>query len=313
MQSRKAQFLKRGLGLFWVVWVVMVLAVFPPLGTAGSDPATTLKIYVVNYPLMYFAERIAGDNATVVFPAPASEDPAYWMPDARTVSDYQRADLILLNGANYAKWVKKVTLPQFRLVDTSAGFKDQYIETAEIVTHSHGPEGEHAHEAVAFTTWIDFDLAAKQARAIADALVRKKPDLRGALGENYAALEKDLMTLDRDIKEIVSKNQHQPLIASHPVYDYFARRYGLNMRSVHWEPDEIPGDEQWMDLHGILKDHPATWMIWEGDPLEASVETLKSMGINSLVFDPCGNVPEHGDFMSVMRQNIENLKMAFER
>jgi zinc transport system substrate-binding protein len=312
MQSRKAQFLKRGLGLFWVVWVVMVLAVFPPLGTAGSDPATTLKIYVVNYPLMYFAERIAGDNATVVFPAPASEDPAYWMPDARTVSDYQRADLILLNGANYAKWVKKVTLPQFRLVDTSAGFKDQYIETAEIVTHSHGPEGEHAHEAVAFTTWIDFDLAAKQARAIADALVRKKPDLRGALGENYAALKKDLMTLDRDIKEIVSKNQHQPLIASHPVYDYFARRYGLNMRSVHWEPDEIPGDEQWMDLHGILKDHPATWMIWEGDPLEASVETLKSMGINSLVFDPCGNVPEHGDFMSVMRQNIENLKMAFE-
>jgi zinc transport system substrate-binding protein len=130
----------------------MVLAVFPSFGTAGSDPATKLNIYVVNYPLMYFVERIAGDNATVVFPAPASEDPAYWMPDAETVSDYQRADLILLNGANYAKWVKKVTLPQFRLVDTSASFKDQYIETAEIVTHSHGPEGDHAHEAVAFTT-----------------------------------------------------------------------------------------------------------------------------------------------------------------
>jgi zinc transport system substrate-binding protein len=291
----------------------MVLAVFPSFGTAGSDPATKLNIYVVNYPLMYFVERIAGDNATVVFPAPASEDPAYWMPDAETVSDYQRADLILLNGANYAKWVKKVTLPQFRLVDTSASFKDQYIETAEIVTHSHGPEGDHAHEAVAFTTWIDFDLAAKQARAIAEALVRKKPDLRGVLGENYATLEKALMTLDRDIKEIVSKNRHQPLIASHPVYDYLARRYGLNMRSVHWEPDEIPGDAQWIDLHGILKDHPATWMIWEGDPLEASVETLKSMGINSLVFDPCGNVPEQGDFMSVMRQNIENLKMAFEQ
>jgi zinc transport system substrate-binding protein len=133
------------------------------------------------------------------------------------------------------------------------------------------------------------------------------------LGENYATLEKDLMTLDRDIKEIVSKNQHQPLIASHPVYDYLARRYGLNMRSVHWEPDEIPGDAQWIDLHGILKDHPATWMIWEGDPLEASVETLKSMGINSLVFDPCGDVPEKGDFLSAMRQNIENLKMAFEQ
>ncbi len=56
----------------------------------------------------------------------------------------------------------------------SAGFKDQYIEAAEILTHSHGAEGEHAHEALAFTTWIDFSLAAKQAKAIAQALSRKK-------------------------------------------------------------------------------------------------------------------------------------------
>jgi len=29
------------------------------------------------------------------------------------------------------------------------------------------------------------------------------------------------------------------------------------------------------------------------------------------VFDPCGNAPDQGDFMSVMRQNVENLKAAF--
>jgi zinc transport system substrate-binding protein len=267
-----------------------------------------LNIYVVNYPLKYFAERIAGDYAKVVFPAPAEEDPAYWKPDSRIIVEYQGADLILLNGANYAKWVRKATLPRSKMVNTSGKFKDQYITTEGVITHSHGPGGEHAHEALAFTTWIDLDLATKQAKAIADALSRKKPKLRKTFEQNYAALDRALTTLDRDIKGIVSKHQSKPLVASHPVYDYFAKRYGLNMKSVHWEPDEVPSDRRWMELRNMLKAHPAKWMIWEGEPIKEPVEKLKSLGIQSLVFDPCGNVPDQGDFMSVMRQNVENLK-----
>jgi zinc transport system substrate-binding protein len=234
------------------------------------------------------------------------------VPDIQVIAAYQQADVILLNGATYAKWVEKVTLPRSKVVDTSKQFKDQYITTEGAVTHSHGPSGEHAHEGIAFTTWIDFDLAAKQAKVIVDALSRKQPDLKKTFQENYAALEKDLMSLDQDITAIVSKNQQQPFVASHPVYDYFARRYGLNIKSVLWEPDELPSENQWSELGTILKDHPARWMIWEGEPLSESVTKLKSMGIESLVFDPCGNVPEQDDFLSVMQQNVENLKLAFQ-
>jgi zinc transport system substrate-binding protein len=261
--------------------------------------------------LKYFAERIAGEHARVVFPAPADVDPAYWMPDAKTISDYQRADLILLNGANYAKWVNKVSLPRFRMVNTSAAFKDRYIEAAEMLTHSHGAEGKHGHEALAFTTWIDFGLAAEQAEAIAKALSRKKPALKDTFQSNYEELKRELLKLDRDIKEVVSKEQSKPVVVSHPVYDYFARGYGLNMRSVHWEPDEIPMTEQMLELHSILRDHPAKWMIWEGEPVEESVKRLKAIGLQSVVFDPCANAPDQGDFMSVMRQNVENLKEVF--
>ena len=267
---------------------------------------------MVNYPLQYFAQRVAGEHAEVVFPAPAEGDPAYWMPDAETISAYQRADLILLNGADYAKWVSKVTLPRFRMVDTSASFKKQYMETATVVTHSHGPGGEHAHEAVAFTTWIDLSLAARQAKAIAAALGRKKPQLREIFQKNYQSLERDLLALDGDIQRIVANNQSQPLMASHPVYDYFSRRYGLNIRSLHWEPDEVPTGEQIVELRNTLRDHPARWMIWEGEPIPTSVAKLRAVGMNSLVFDPCGNAPEEGDFLSVMRHNVENLKKAFQ-
>ncbi len=71
--------------------------------TAGSK---ALSVYVVNYPLKYFAERIGGDLVEVQFPAPADEDPAFWKPAAEVVTAYQQADVILLNGAGYAKWTR---------------------------------------------------------------------------------------------------------------------------------------------------------------------------------------------------------------
>ncbi len=270
-----------------------------------------LTVYTVNYPLMYFAGRIAGEHAEVIFPAPPDEDPAYWMPGADTVAGYQKADLILLNGAGYAKWVRKVSLPTFRMVDTSATFRERYIESGEISTHSHGPEGKHAHESLAFTTWLDLSLAAEQAWAVKEALIRKKPEARADFDRNHAALERDLVEIHQALLKIVSGGHDRPLVVSHPVYDYLAHGYDLNIRSVHWEPDEEPSADQWTELRAILREHPAEWMVWEGEPLPGPVEGLRNLGLESLVFDPCGNVPEEGDFLDVMRRNIRNLEKAF--
>ena len=292
--------------------ILVINIIFALLAIDSSVAAEKLTVYVVNYPLQYFAERIGGEHVNVFFPAPADVDPAYWMPDAKTISEYQQADLILLNGAGYARWVNKVTLPRFRLINTSAGFKDQYIETAEILTHSHGSEGEHAHESLAFTTWIDFSLAANQAKAILVALSRKRPGFKDVFQKNYQRLEQDLLKLDQDLKTLISKDPSRPLVVSHPVYGYFARRYGLNIKSVHWEPDAIPTNEHIMELKGILKEHPANWMIWEGEPIKESAQRLQAVGIDSLVFDPCGNAPDQGDFLSVMRQNLKNLSSVFQ-
>jgi zinc transport system substrate-binding protein len=46
--------------------------------------------------------------------------------------------------------------------------------------------------------------------------------------------------------------------------------------------------------------------------MAGSVEKLQTLGVQSLVFDPCGNTPEQGDFLSVMQQNVVNLRQAFQ-
>jgi zinc transport system substrate-binding protein len=302
------------ISIFRILTKILILIItFAFLVINSSMAAEPLTVFVVNYPMQYFVERIGGEHVNVEFPAPADVDPAYWMPDRPTIANFQQADLILLNGAGYARWVNKVTLPRFRIVNTSAGFKDRYIEAAEVITHTHGSQGDHAHEALAFTTWIDFSLAARQAKAIAEALGRKRSELKDTFQKSYQRLEQDLLKLDRDLKTLISKDPSLPLAVSHPVYDYFARRYGLNIKSVHWEPREIPTHAQMMELNRILREHPAKWMIWEGKPMKESAERLKAIGLDSLVFDPCSNTPDQGDFLSVMLQNFDNLKLAFKK
>ena len=289
--------------------LLFILNLVAPLQIHAAKPFT---VYAVNYPLTYFAERIGGNHIEVIFPAPMGVDPAFWTPDAMTVGKFQQADLILLNGADYAKWTKKVSLPMLRSVDTSRAFKDNLIHIESTVTHSHGPGGDHSHGGTAFTTWLDFSQAIQQAEAIYNVLSRKMPDQKPDFYENLLSLQKDLQALDEQILALSSRKPEISLLASHPIYQYMARRYNLNLKMMMWEPDADPGEAEWKDLQELVKVHPAGWMIWEGEPLVESTKRLQKLNIKSQVFSPCFARPAHGDFLSVMRQNIINLEVIFD-
>jgi len=283
------------------------IGVFAQIAQANAR----LTIYTVNYPLQYFAQRIAGEKAEVVFPAPKNIDPAFWSPDAKTIHAYQTADLILLNGANYAKWINKISLPRLRMVNTSRAFEKKYIQVQSGVTHSHGAGPDHSHTGIAFTTWLDMSLAIQQAEAIKNALIKKQPKFEAEFITNFKNLKNDLLMLDTELKKITKKNMNLNLFSSHPVYQYLANRYELNLQSVVWEPDVLPGPEEWKIFERKLQAHPATWMIWEAPPKNETLMWLRKVGINSLIFNPCANVPEAGDFLTVMHSNISELKRAY--
>ena len=287
-------------------------------GGESREPATVSEdgapvVYVVNYPLQYFGQRIGGDVVRVVFPAPDDLDPAFWQPEAEVVGDYQAADLILLNGAGYAKWTSRVSLPAAKLVNTGAAFEDALVRVEGTVTHAHGPGGEHAHEGIAFTTWLDPMQAIQQAAAIRDAFAAAWPEHAAAFEQGFAALEADLAALDETLAAAVASGPDRPVLASHPVYQYLERRYGLNIESVQWEPSEHPTGSQWREFRRLLSEHPARWMLWEGEPLAETAARLRELGVEPVVFDQSGNAPEEGDYLGVMRANGERFARAYGR
>jgi zinc transport system substrate-binding protein len=275
----------------------------PEPGQAGSP-----SIYVVNYPLEYFAERMAPSGTRVVFPVDEGVDPAFWKPSAEVIQEYQNATLILLNGAGYARWAGHATLPRARVVVTADGCRDQFLERKESARHQHGPEGAHTHSGRAFTTWLDLRLAACQAGHVRDALVERFPEDREGIVTRFEALEGDLLALDKRLRNVGQTLDGQTLLASHPVYAYLADAYRLSVESLHLEPEQVLSQQDWKDIEAMLAQHPSRWMLWEAPPLEATQAGLVARGVTPLVFDPAGQKPTEGDFITVMTANTERLE-----
>lgn len=272
----------------------------------ATAPPAALSVYAVNYPLAWMARRIGGDDVAVSLPLPPDTDPAHWQPDPETVLEYQRADLVLLNGAGYAGWIRFAALSPARLVDTTRGIEDRFVPAGE-VTHSHGPTGQHDHADAASHTWLDPGLAAAQARAVAEALTRRLPERASEFQQRLASLEAELDRLDAQLAAAFQTWPSGGVLYSHPVYQYLDARYELAGRSVTWEPHEDPGEAEWRRLEKATTERPASVMLWEAEPLPATAARLRGLGIAPVVFATGAVPPPAGDYLDLMNGNVERL------
>jgi len=282
-------------------------------GAVFTSPESVLLI-ASNYPLYFFASRIAEDvdGAPDIVLPDIDGDPAMWMPDVEQIQLLQSADAILLNGAGAESWLNLVTLDRRRLVDTSADLANKLIPLNDSVQHQHGPEGEHSHEGTAFTTWLDPQLAIAQAEVLTNALIDFAPMGEPRFRDNMAKLEQELTELDSRLAAVFARLDGRPVLFSHPVYQYLERHYNINGKSVHWEPDEAPSTADWIALQQVRNLHPATIMVWEDVPLEETRVRLANAGIISVPFRTVANLPDEGDFLSVMRDNAEHLYRSLQ-
>jgi len=214
----------------------------------------------------------------------------------------------LLNGVNYAKWLENVSLPSSRIANTSSSIEECLIPLVGGALHSHGPEGEHEHNGYAYTTWLDFNLVLKQAESIRDILVKKIPGKELIFNDNFNTLKEDLEKLDAQMIKAASQLTEINVLGSHPVYQYLAKGYNLNIESVHFEPNEIPSEHLWYELNELLIKSETNLMLWEAHPIIEVQNKLSELNITFKVFNPCANMPSKGDFLSVMNENIDLLK-----
>ena len=83
----------------------------------GADPAERGPlVYATTYPMEYFAGRIGGGSVSVRCPVPTDHEAFLREISAEIIREYQRADLIVTNGAGYDRWVEIACLPEAAMI-----------------------------------------------------------------------------------------------------------------------------------------------------------------------------------------------------
>ena len=143
-------------------------------------------------------------------------------------------------------------------------------------------------------------------------LVKHFPEQKSVFTTNFDKLKLALEKLDKNMTSVAGNLSGNSLIGSHPVYQYLAKGYGLEIKSVHFEPNEIPNEKQWTEMSKFISGTKPNLMFWEMNPRVETQRKLAEMNIQVSVFNPCANKPKNGDFISVMNDNFNSAARVFE-
>ncbi len=288
--------------------LALTLAIIGPLPVGAAEKT----VAAVNYALAYMTERLVGGDASVTFPVPEGVDPEFWRPTISDVAALQKADLIVLNGAGFAGWTAKVSLPRSKIVVAGKGLESEFIAT-EAVTHSHGGGEEHSHEGTASYLWLDPKLAAKQAANIAAGLKRRRIGDPATIDSRLADLSNDLEKLEQQAHALGEAEQSPPMIATHPRYQYLAKAFGWTIYALDLEAGAAPTAEQLKKLTELKDETGAKVLLWEKSVSAAARESVQNLGFADSVFPSLASRPEEKDFLAAYENALSALKAALNQ
>ncbi len=276
-----------------------------------------VKIYASFYPMYFLAKEIAGDKGTVISMVPAGAEPHDWEPTPKLVIELSKADMLIYNGAEMEPWIDKI-LPNIskdktKIVDASEGIElleaEEHGEEEEENGEEHGRYDPHI--------WVSPIRAMQQAQTIYKALVEVDPENSEYYGKNMAELNSKLTKLDKDIRDASMSFKSNVIVVSHDAFGYFANDYRLEQIAIRGvNPQEEPSPSKMAELVRVSRDKNVKYIFFEKLTSPKLSETLaKEVGAETLVLNDAAGLNEEDiksgkDYISVMYENLENLKKA---
>lgn len=287
-------------------------------GTGGkSGDSGKIDIYASFYPMYFLASEIAGDKATVTSMVPAGAEPHDWEPTPKFAAELNKADMLIYNGAGMESWMENI-LPiidndNIRIVDASKGIEllkaEEHEGEANEKGHEHGIYDPHI--------WVSPKRLAQQAQTVYEAIKELDPQNAGYYETNMKELVERLNKLDVDIRDSVKSFKSNVIVVSHEAFGYFANDYGLRQIAIRGvNPQDEPSPAEMAKLVQICRENNVRYVFFEKLTSPKLSDTLaREVGGDTLVLNDAAGLSEEDlksgkDYISVMYENLENLKKA---
>jgi manganese/zinc/iron transport system substrate-binding protein len=171
--------------------------------------------------------RIGGDHVVVTGLMGPGVDPHLFRASARDVAALRDSDLILYGGLQLEGRMGELFGELAERQPTVAITRD--IPRDELLAPAPGTKEEYDPH-----VWFDIGLWKQACATIATELTKRDPAHAADYQRNLDAYRADLDALDREIKGLIDTvpAQQRLLVTSHDAFEYFGRRYGLEVAGI---------------------------------------------------------------------------------
>lgn len=249
-------------------------------GGCGASKESGTRVVASFYPLAFAAQALRDPSVHVENLTPPGAEPHDLEATPRDVRDIQDADLVLLMGEGFQ--------PQ---LEDAAGSGKRVLRVLK------GHAGEDPH------VWLDPIRYTQIVTEVGHALHRP-----GAARRVVARLH----ALDRKYRRGLAHCTRRSFVTSHEAFGYLAQRYGLRQIAVTGlVPDTEPTPGALNDTIRAVRASGATTVFTEPLVSTRIADTVaRETGTHTAVLDPLEGQPKHGDYFTVMRANLGELREA---
>lgn len=276
-----------------------------------------LKVVTTIRPLYAFTAQVAGQAAEVENLLPPGVGPHDYSFTPTDAVRLHSADVLVVNGLGLETWMKGLLgaagRQGLRTVDTSQGVEPLPIpETGEHRGGEvHGHEGRWDPH-----IWLDPLRAIRQVENIRDGLSAADPANASTYAENARRYIERLRALHEELKAATAGFKRRELMTFHAAFQYFARRYGLEVVAViEPAPGREPTPRLLAHLHELALRHKLKVIYTEPQYRPRVAEVMaRDLGLETAELDPGVTgplVPEA--YEAFMRSNLKVLARYQDR
>ena len=284
----------------------------PGGGKQVSVLATVLPVYVL---ALGVAGEGPGVKLAMLIPANAGCPHDYALSPGQIQALY-RADLLLINGAGLEEFLVSGPAARVRgrlkIADLSAGLDLLREEVSPGGTKPAEDGHVHAGEYNPHT-WASPRNAARMTLKIGEELSGVDPADAERYRRNAAEQARELDALAAEFAAAAKTFPNRKIVTVHEIFDYLARDCGLAVvGEIEESPGQAPGLGVFAELVRKVRAEKPAAIFYEPQYSAKPAQALgRETGVSVHALDPFATGrPERGEYLRVMRRNLETLKSA---
>jgi zinc transport system substrate-binding protein len=197
-------------------------------------------------------------------------------------------------------------------LDEDEHSEDEHAEDAHKEDDAHDD-----HEEIDPHIWLDPLLAKKQAEVVKNTFVQLDPNNKDTYEQNFAELVKEFDRLDAEFQEMANSASRSEFIVSHSAFGYLAHRYGLKQVPIAGlSPSIEPSQKRLQEIIRFAQEKEIKYIMFETLVSSKVAEVVREhLGAEALILHNLEGltkeeISQGKDYFSVMRENLESLRIA---